>query len=901
MSKKIVLILINFIILFVWGFLNEGNTQTYEIENMPIKTTGVPITGGWLLDTEGYVADTINFSIDGFYSFTIATKGRKDDDEWPFMEVRVDNLVSGPVVVDNLSWENYQVISNLEAGRRQIAFAYINDSGSRSLYLDKVTISPINVDDSDWLLKFTEAIMNRFPEPWTYDITRWQIEELMWGVAKAYEISGDDRYLNYVRSHLDDHVDSNGNLDIEINDIIPGILLLWLYEATGEERFLTAAIQVGEYLLNEFPRTSDGGFAHQERYEDQLWVDTLGGLGRLLGMLGYLTGDTKYFDEGAQQFIIHANHLQNAQTGLFYHGWDEDGSAEWAVLPNHCSPCFWARGNGWVIRGITDFLEYLPEDHPNRSQVIAILQALVEGIVNYQDDLSGLWFTVIDRGSDEGNYLETSGSMLFAYGMQKGINLGVLDGNYQINVDRANKGLYCKVYEKEDGEVIVTGISVGTSPGNYEYYVGREVRTGYDYPYGDGIFLQEKSEMVRHQGASSYDISGNVLYYDNNSPIPNVNLVLSKGAQHVVQTGSDGFYSFQNLPENRDYSIYINKLADSDIGPYDITTYDAALAAQAAVGMRELSSYQGIAADVNLDGLIYTFDAALIAHYAVEMPKLPESHVGEWVFDPDSLYFENLDRDYTGQNFTGILLGNVHGGWTQPGSNVTQKHVFKPYGKLKNLAVACFDTVEIPLYLPDEPNVIALDVEMNYDSQVLNFIGIKQYESAHEAKLFYSVKSGRLRIGVFNTEPLKPGIMVGIKFFVNEKAARESMITLDRFQLNDDIIYQGQFHVEVRINSEIPQNYKLYQNFPNPFQINAGTMGTQIFYDLPKESRALIKIYNCLGQEIRQLTDQLTTAGRHVVYWDGRDHSGNDLAPGVYFYRLEAEDYVEYKKMILLR
>jgi|GEM_PF-473081 len=479
--------------------VSSGKTaaQIFEAEDMPIKTCGWAISGGWLLDVNGYVADTLTCSEDGLYSFLVRAKGGKASGEWPFMEVQVDNLVSGPVIVDKSSWDEYRLYGRIPAGRHQLSLAYVNNLGSRRLSLDRVTVSLSDADDELWLERLAGSIMMRFPAPWSYSIIDWQIEELMWGIAKMYEITGDDRYLNYVRSHLDGHFDSSGNIDIEMNDWIPGVLLLWLFEMTGEEHYLEAVRQGGEFVLNQYLRTGDGGFVHQTRFEDQLWVDSLGGLGRWLGMLGYLTGESRYFDEGVLQFSVHADRLQDETSGLFYHGWDEDGSAEWASLNGHLSPCFWARGNGWVIRGLVDFLEYLPVSHPGYGEMVEILNKLVNGLVEYQDEAGGLWYTVIDRGGDGLNYLEASGSTLFLYGIQKGINLGVLSSDLQPVADRANDGLYRKIYEKSSGEIIITGISEPTGPGDYDNYVTKSVRTGEDYAYGEGLFLQAKAEMKK--------------------------------------------------------------------------------------------------------------------------------------------------------------------------------------------------------------------------------------------------------------------------------------------------------------------------------------------------------------------------------------------------------------------
>lgn len=96
--------------------------------------------------------------------------------------------------------------------------------------------------------------------------------------------------------------------------------------------------------------------------------------------------------------------------------------------------------------------------------------------------------------------------------------------------------------------------------------------------------------------------------------------------------------------------------------------------------------------------------------------------------------------------------------------------------------------------------------------------------------------------------------------------------------------------------SGLPTSYALSQNFPNPFN-----PGTSIRYDLPKESYVSLKIYNLLGQEVRTLIRSTQEAGRRAIYWDATDDAGHRVSSGIYFYRLIANDFVQTKKMILMK
>jgi len=94
----------------------------------------------------------------------------------------------------------------------------------------------------------------------------------------------------------------------------------------------------------------------------------------------------------------------------------------------------------------------------------------------------------------------------------------------------------------------------------------------------------------------------------------------------------------------------------------------------------------------------------------------------------------------------------------------------------------------------------------------------------------------------------------------------------------------------------LPTSIFLSQNYPNPFNPT-----TTIDYTVPRRSRVNLSIYNILGQNITTLVDRNETAGQYSVQWDGVDNKSRPVASGIYFYRLRVDDFIESKKMILLK
>jgi hypothetical protein len=95
---------------------------------------------------------------------------------------------------------------------------------------------------------------------------------------------------------------------------------------------------------------------------------------------------------------------------------------------------------------------------------------------------------------------------------------------------------------------------------------------------------------------------------------------------------------------------------------------------------------------------------------------------------------------------------------------------------------------------------------------------------------------------------------------------------------------------------EVPSRYQLYQNYPNPFNPN-----TEIKFDLPDNIHIELAIYNTLGQKVTTLINEERAAGAYRVIWDSKNTSGLNVASGVYIYQIKAGNFVQSRKMMLIR
>jgi unsaturated rhamnogalacturonyl hydrolase len=270
-----------------------------------------------------------------------------------------------------------------------------------------------------------------------------------------------------------------------IDSINSGKAVLRLYEASGQEKYKIAAGHLRRQLRNH-PRTSEGAFWHKQRYPYQLWLD-----GVYMGMpflahyaLLFEDGDEREhsLEEAVNEFVIARRHLRDERTGLYYHAWDEKKTQDWADKETGLSPHFWSRGLGWYAMALVDVLDYIPDDKPElRKPLLDIIAELAPAVVAVQDDRSGLWYQILDKPGEHGNYLESSGSSMFVYMLAKAVNKGYLPESYKNAAVKGYEGIVREFIEfHADGSVSLThacsvaGLGFGRD-GSYRYYMSEQI------------------------------------------------------------------------------------------------------------------------------------------------------------------------------------------------------------------------------------------------------------------------------------------------------------------------------------------------------------------------------------------------------------------------------------------
>ncbi len=360
---------------------------------------------------------------------------------------------------------------------------------------------------TDWSVGMVESTMKRYPTP--KDLGSWGYAKslYLYGQYLVYKRTHEPRYLKYIKDWVDDHVDDAGvvrsanaqgqvrEITFEnLDSILPGNLLLILYQETKEPKYKLAADRI-RIRFNTYPRTKDGGFWHAntKSREWQLWGDGVFMSMPFLIRYGNVFGDSKYTgDEAAKQLVIYASHLNDPKTELMFHAYDESGQTPWSNRETKTSPEIWCRAMGWFGMTLIEVLELLPANHPRRPQLIAQLNQLVKAWANYQDKKTGLWYQIVDKGDDPNNWVETSSSCMYTYVTAMAIDRGYVSKSYRNVVNRGYAGVLTKLSVDQNGDTNIVDICEGTNVGDLAYYLARKRSTNDFHGLGAFLIMNEK-------------------------------------------------------------------------------------------------------------------------------------------------------------------------------------------------------------------------------------------------------------------------------------------------------------------------------------------------------------------------------------------------------------------------
>lgn len=344
-----------------------------------------------------------------------------------------------------------------------------------------------------WSVRMVEAEMARYPESWQLDFQ----PTLKWDYCHGLELGamldvydryGDKRYFDYALAYADTMVNEDGTIkkyrltDYSLDRVNSGKFLFRIYEQTKNPKYKKAL----DLLRSQFdgqPRNDDGGFWHKKVYPHQMWLDGIYMGTPFLAEYAYRNNQPEVYQEVIRQIKLAAQHTFDAKTGLFRHACDVSREQKWADPLTGQSKHCWGRALGWYAMAIVDNLDFIPVHESGRDSVLAILNTVAKALKKYQSP-EGLWYQVMDRSGDEGNYLESSCSAMFVYSLFKAVRKGYLDSSYFSVARKGYEGIL-NVFMKADehGHVSITRACAVAGlggkeyrSGDYDYYIHETIR-----------------------------------------------------------------------------------------------------------------------------------------------------------------------------------------------------------------------------------------------------------------------------------------------------------------------------------------------------------------------------------------------------------------------------------------
>lgn len=325
--------------------------------------------------------------------------------------------------------------------------------------------------------RIVALMLKGHPGDWGMDIERWDWNPGVGLIAmlEYYESSKKTEVLNELIKWTERNRYQSDKHKV-INSMAPFTIYPRLYELTGNPYYLNKAIQIGDWMLTEAPKTREGAFEHTvtepEAFSEQVWADTIFMAVLFLARLARVTANKKCGEEALCQLQLHFKLLQDEKTGVLFHGWDCGRS-------NYMSAARWGRANAWIalatpmilqdLQGMLNIPELLKERYLR----------LLRGLKTYQAE-NGLWPVVVDRP----NYrCEISGSVGIASSFIKAANQGWVDAGYRAAADLTLLQLLDSIDENGN----VGGVSGGTPVlPTEEAYNAFEIRST---QYGQGLAL----------------------------------------------------------------------------------------------------------------------------------------------------------------------------------------------------------------------------------------------------------------------------------------------------------------------------------------------------------------------------------------------------------------------------
>ncbi|MEQ8577537.1 MAG: NosD domain-containing protein [Balneola sp.] len=414
--------------------------------------------------------------------------------------------------------------------------------------------------------------------------------------------------------------------------------------------------------------------------------------------------------------------------------------------------------------------------------------------------------------------------------------------------------------------------------------------------------------IIKHaRGGSSY---AGVLA-DNSSPTITNSIIAENDRGIMVYGSGNPSVTNSDISGNTEYGIFnrdktftidaTNNWWGNNSGPTH-TTNPTGTGDEVSDGV-DFGAFTGsgasnpILGDVSLNGKVQSFDASKILRVAASLDTLnsKQQKVGD-VSGNGTV--SAMDASFILQYVVGLIEAFPAELNSKSRSDMNSvegtEDMILSLGESIPLSESEF---RIPVYIDNVSSLFSSEIEIDFDNNSLELIDSDLTSIVKDASVSENQNAnGRYSLAIASTKAIsESGEVVSLTFRLKDENSSPSLSIL-RFQANEvDLTATAVSNEDVALN--VPEEFKLYQNYPNPFNPS-----TTIGFDVPNgKTQVRLEIYNILGQRVKTLVNDVYTAGRYKVSWDGTNNVGGRVSTGVYIYRIQAGDIVQSKKLTFIK